>query len=167
MTSKPRRIYWDSCVYIDFLQQDPDRYDTLREIIQEAKDGTVVLVASAMVLAEVTKLTDSPKPIEDQAAIIQEFFEHKFIQPRNVDRGIAEKAADLCRTHGLKPPDAIHVITALRCGCECLQTYDGKARGGAHKSGKKLLSFDGKIGSPPLRIEEPRTIGGDQQKLFV
>ena len=58
MPSEPRRVYWDSCVYIDCIQRHPERHAVLDLIIEQAKGGEIVLVASALVLAEVSKLND-------------------------------------------------------------------------------------------------------------
>ena len=77
-------------------------------------------------------------------AKIRDFFENDYIVIRNVDRLIAEKAGDIVRTHPIKPPDAIHIATALSSKCECLHTYD-----------KKLLHLDGKVGWPTLSIKLP------------
>lgn len=150
MANDPQRIYLDSCGYISVIQQTAGRYEVLRDLIQDAMDGKVVLVASALVLAEVVKIHDCGDTTEADEKKIREFFENSFIKVRSVDREIATEAAVLVRKHGIKPPDAVHVATAIKFGCVCLQTYDG-----ASKRGKKLIPLDGKIGKPPLRICEP------------
>ena len=56
MTTKPVPVYWDTCVYIACIQREPTRYPVLRHILDEAEAGRVVLVASSLVIAEVTHL---------------------------------------------------------------------------------------------------------------
>lgn len=156
MSNKPLRVYWDSCVYIDCIQQTPDRHTLLESIIEQAKNGDIVLVASTLVLAEVVKLDAPDATAEEEAKRILRFFENDFIKVRNVTRRIAEHAADMVRVYSIKPPDAIHVATALAGKCVSLQTYDGK-----QGSGGKLIALNGKIGNPPLRIEVPRVVSKD------
>lgn len=150
MPSEPHRIYWDSCVYISCIERTPSRDAMLWAIAKAAEAGDLVLVASSLVIAEVIKIDDPSRSAQDQAALIRRFFENDYIKIRAVDRRTAEDAAEISRTTGLKPPDAIHVATAIRWKCECLQTYDGEQ--GGHN---KLLAFDGRIGTPPLKIELP------------
>ncbi|MCH7725344.1 MAG: type II toxin-antitoxin system VapC family toxin [Planctomycetes bacterium] len=160
MPSDPERIYWDSCVFIDAIQHTPGRYETLKKIVKRAESGQIILVASTMCIAETVKLDQSTNTATQQAKTIREFFENDFISVKSVDRFIAEKAAEIARQHGLKPPDAIHVATALRWKCSVLHTYDGE-----QGDPKKMLAFNGKIGTPPLSIELPST-PPEQQTLI-
>ncbi len=153
MPPKPECIYWDSCVYISCIQQDPARYPVLRAFLGVAESRKIFLVASALVVAEVVKLNCSPEPINKQADLIREFFENDYIEVRSVDRAIAEEAAKICRSHDIRPPDAVHVATALKFQCTCLQTYDGE---NPKPKGKYLLPLDGKVGWPALKIELPQ-----------
>jgi len=153
MPSDPKRIYWDSCVFISYLQRDADRVDVLDRIVDRAENGDIVLVISAMVIAEVVKLDGHED--HDAATTIKDFFERDYITPRDVDRLTAERAAEISRTHGIKPPDAIHIATALRWHCHCIHTYDGLKPDGSIKGGKNLLKFDKSFGKPPLRIIPP------------
>jgi predicted nucleic acid-binding protein len=158
MTSKPVPVYWDSCVYIDCIQEEPSRYPELRKVISEAEGGKIVLVASTAVIAEVVKLKQSADPLQQQVAKIHDFFENDYLEFKAVDRSTADDAANLCRLHGLRPMDAIHVATALRWECRFFQTYDGYAATNATtKTGRPyLLAMDGQIGQPrPLTIELP------------
>jgi len=151
MTTEPQRIYWDSCAYISCIEETPGRRDVLWQIVRQAEAGEIVFVASALVIAEVSRLKNSPLSKKEQARKIQEFFENDFIKIRVLDRKTAEDAAEIGRQFGLRGADTVHVATALRAKCHSLQTYDGE-----NGEAKKLLAFDGRIGTPPLKIELPR-----------
>jgi predicted nucleic acid-binding protein len=159
MSNKPKLIYWDSCVFISAIQRTKDRFDILNNILDDAKADKIKIVSSTLAIAEIVKLEqglDSSKLTED-ASRIKDFLENKYFHIRNVDRAIAEEAASIAREFKIKPQDAIHVATALRYQCSCLQTYDGG-----------LLGLDSKIGRPPLRIELPHCLSGDnvQKEMF-
>ena len=47
-----------------------------------------------------------------------------FFKIIDVDRTIAESAHRFCRSHKLKPYDAVHLACALRAGCDALLTWD-------------------------------------------
>jgi len=144
-------VSWDSCVFIDLLQQTAGRYDACEEIRKRAEDGELTIVTSAITLVEVCKLPSSELTDKEQFQKITDFFENPYIAIRAVDRIIGNRARELTQTHGLHPMDAIHVATALEMAVEVLYTYDavkGKRKG--------LLGHNLKIGQPPLKIEEPR-----------
>jgi predicted nucleic acid-binding protein len=134
----------------------------LKTIVRDAQAGSLVLVASTLVIAEVVKLNGSTEPEKKQAKLIQDFFENDYIEIRTVDRLTAELAVEISREHGLKPPDAIHVATAILHGCHCLQTYDGE-----NGDSRKLLAFDGKIGWPFLPIKLPEKRQKVEQKNML
>jgi len=172
MPNEPDRIYWDSCAYISCIEQSPGRGDALRNIVSQAEVGEIVFVASAFVIAEVTKLKRSSESDLKQFRMIRDFFKNDFIRVRAVDRMVAEKAQEISRQHKVKPGDAVHIATACIYKCTSFQTYDGEKKEsneGNPSSTKGLLRLDGKIGVPPLKIEIPRRVsppGGDQ-KTFI
>lgn len=142
---KPRRIYWDSTVYIHRIQQTPDRIDVLNAISDAAEAGSIVFLASTLVLAEVAKTGQiAGKDEEEKVKKLADLWENEFFVIQGVDRAIALKAAEYVRNFGLKPSDAIHVATALALGANELQTYD-----------EGVLSRDGRIGHPALSIKKP------------
>lgn len=61
--------------------------------------------------------------IHRQNSLVTEFFENPFIELRNLDRFVAEKARPIVRQFGLKPPDAIHVATAILMKVDLLHTF--------------------------------------------
>lgn len=139
------KICWDSCVIIDLLQQSPGRIDVLSHIVSEARKDKVSIVVSSLAIAEVFKCDTS-----EESDRIDAFFLEPFVHVRNVDRLIASKAARIARNNGIKPPDAIHVATALDARCQELHTYDGS---GPNRRRKHLLTHDGSIDG--LRIVVP------------
>jgi predicted nucleic acid-binding protein len=165
MTSKPKKVYWDSCVFIDCIQEDEEHYPELREILEEAKSEKIILVTSTMAIAELVKFSESTESVSEQQRRIEQFFDNDFIEIRNVNKDIAERSAEMCRAHNLKPPDAIHLVTAQSCECDVFHTYDGEKRDiRAVRKKPYLLDMNGKVGNPPLKIELPRRIFRDSQK---
>lgn len=117
-------IYWDSCVFIDRIQRTPGRIAVIEQITNAAERGDVVLVTSALTLAEVVKGPEGLLPVEQEQLIIG-LFENPYIRLRPVDRLVAEKAREVGRLCSMKPPDAIHVATAiLASDVSVLHTFD-------------------------------------------
>ena len=143
-------VYWDSCVFIDWIQKDkPDRVALLQPVIDAAYAGKIVIVTSAFGLAEVVRCNGPDVLSEEDESRILRFFKNPFISVRNVDRRVAQEARSICRHRlstgaGLKPPDAVHVATALLHKVGSFHTFD-----------RGVLRFDQMFGIPPLRILEP------------
>ena len=139
--------YWDSDAFIGYLGQEPDKQAACMAVMKEAAAGKLLIVTSALTLAEVIKLRKH-KPIRpEKRIVITEFFKHQYISVRNVNRALAEEARNLVWDYNVDPKDAIHVATALRFGIPRLETFDG----GLHK-------LDGRLGTPPLSIGTPSVL---------
>src|ERR1700692_887466 len=157
MASSLKRVSWDACAWIALIQKEKipkfgfkieDREQMCREVIEAGKKGNVEILTSALCLAEVCK---NPALVQSQTADkIAAFFDRDFVFVINVDTAIGEKARELMMGGfaGLKPPDAIHLATALLSpGVEEMHTFD-----------KKLLDMDGLLKKPsgePLKICKP------------
>lgn len=144
-------VCWDSCVFIDWLSKaDASRVSRIQPIITAAMAQEVVIVASALALAEVIRCAkDGSLSDEDDQKIVA-FFRNTFISLRNVDRRIAHAARELCRQplstgKRLPPADAIHVATALAFDGPVLHTFDEK----------HLIPFNEVFGQPALKIDFP------------
>lgn len=155
--TEPKRICWDSCVFLHRIQRTRGKIAILEQITYAAEQGKVIFVTSALSIAEVAKL-DPLKPLTTkQERDIDEFFENEYIEIVTVDRFVAEVARSIVRNHKLKPSDAVIVASALMGEAAVLHTYD-----------EKVLKRDGKIGlpgKPLLEIVEPTD--PEQPDLFA
>lgn len=140
------RIYWDACTFISRIQGDVGRIADLEFITDEAAAGKVQIVTSALSIAEACHIRrdcSADEKLRDIEAI-GKFFDNDYIHVIQLTRKIATEAAKIAVQQGLKPPDAIHLATAIGSNCQIVHTYDDK-----------LLKRDGQVGSPPLTIKTP------------
>jgi predicted nucleic acid-binding protein len=162
MANNPRRVYWDACTWIALIQREKiavggsNRETMCRAVIAEAKKNKIEILTSTLSLVEVCKNRELRSKDDDQ---IGAYFENDYILLMNVDRLVGEHARMLMSAGhtGLKPPDAIHVASAIHGLAAELHTYDDK-----------LLKLDGRIGrvdGGQLRICAPE-IGGTPPPLL-
>ena len=144
MASSPRRVYWDACVWIALIQREKisigvsDRDTLCRTVIAEAKKNKVEILTSTLSLVEVCRSPGIQATPDDQLGA---FFENDYVLLMNVDRLVGELARQLMSAGhtGLKPPDAIHLASAVIGIVAEFHTFDGEGK----KPG--LLQLDGKI----------------------
>jgi predicted nucleic acid-binding protein len=147
------RVYWDNCAFIDRIEAvRADRLPVLRAITGAGERGELAIVTSVLSMAEVVKLKDlKTADHATKEALIKSFFENDYIHLRAVDPRTSGLARRIVRDHGLKPPDAIHIATAILSKTEIVHTCDDD----------KMTPLNGKIKYPeifdrPLRIEHPK-----------
>lgn len=148
------KIYWDSNCFLSHFQAVDGQVEKCDGVIERAERGDVLIVTSALTLAEVLWLRGGPKLSKDKAELIQKFFRRSYIRVYNVTRKNAEEAQSLVWDHSIKPKDAIHVSTALHLKVDALETFD-----------KGLLKKSGHVGNPLLLIREPQPAEQKRMKL--
>jgi len=139
------KIYWDSDAFLGWLQEEDGKVDLCRATIERAKKGEVIIVTSALTLAEVLWMKKAPRVPKEKAELVQRFFRRSYIRVYNVTRKISESAQELVWDKDIRPKDAIHVATAINIKLQYLETFDGG-----------LLNKSGKVGDPPLIIRKPQ-----------
>ena len=137
-------IYWDSDAFLGWLQEEKGKVELCLGTIERAEAGEVIIVTSALTLAEVLWMRNAPKIPKDKAVILRKFFRRSYIRVRNVTRSVSELAQDLVWDKGIKPKDAIHVATALEARAPILETFD-----------EGLIAKSRRAGTPPLEIRIP------------
>lgn len=154
------KILWDSCVIIDAIQKKDGTFIFLDEMLRRAEAGKLLIVISAVSVAEVTYLKEfAAKGMsrDRQASLIQDWLNQDYIFKRNADPGICSDAAKLARqlsTKGksLTPLDSIILATALRAEVEVLITDDDGKTNNKHLG---LLELNEQLGDPKLKILRP------------
>ena len=136
--------YWDSDAFLGYFNEEPDKHEACEGVLAAADQGRLLIVTSALTLAEVLYAKPHPKLPKSKRADIEKFFRSPFITVQNVTRMIAEAARNIVWDTSVRPKDAIHVATAIHTKADVLNTFD-----------KVLLSQNGKLGNPPLNIEKP------------
>ena len=153
----PKRFYWDSCVFIDRIARKASVIAELEQITDAAAKGDVVIIASTLCIAECFKIKESGDSLAVQRQLINDFFDNQWIELVQINSIIAEDAQEISRIHNIKPPDAIHIATAIRAmPIKCTRTTTA--------SDILHLNSDGKIGNPPLEIVKPKLL--DPQLLL-
>lgn len=135
-----RRIYWDSCVWIGLINDEADKADACKYVIEQAESGSLEVWTSTLSLAEVFKkkcdgVTSGIEAAAD--ANFEDFLLQNYVVRVQVDADVGLLARRLLRKYPklAKPADAIHLATALLNNLDEFHTFDGD----------NLLSLDGII----------------------
>src|SRR3984885_3410939 len=132
---KVPRSYWDACVFLAWLNNEPDRAAVVDSLLRSAGAREMEIVTSVLSVTEVAHVAAEKKSgILSSAALtrIERLWEPPSpIRLVEVHRLIATDARDLMRQvtpegRVLKAPDAIHLCTAKWAGCDEFLTYDPK-----------------------------------------
>lgn len=139
------RIYWDTDPFLGWLQNEKGKVELCNGTLKRAQAGEVLIVTSALTLAEVLWRKGGPKLPEEKLVLLRKFFRRSHIRVVNVSRAIAEEAQDVVMNYNVRPKDAVHVATAIHHNIDVLETFD-----------EKLLAQSGQIGAPALTIRKPK-----------
>ena len=149
-------VYWDACTWIAYINQEKavvhkdgsveNRFVKCLEVLDQANNKKLEIVTSAFTLAEVCK---SPEVRESPLDNLPAFFEKSYIFIVPVDMSIGRRAQSI-QVSGLvnlKPPDSIHLASAIRTKVAEMHTFD-----------KGILMLDGLIpgaDGKPIKICKP------------
>lgn len=137
MPGNPQLIYWDSCVFLSYINADVTRIDILDAILHEiqASNGVKKIVTSIITKVEVAfsgiEQTMDQLSFDIEQKIDALWNDDSVIGLIELHDDIAIRARDLIRkarsqSLSLRPPDAIHLASAQWLGVEEIQTYDDK-----------------------------------------
>ena len=160
------RIYWDSCVWLHYINDTPEYKDVLAVLLRDSamRSGNSHLITSLISQTEVafgaaeqnnqTLDADVEQKIDSlwkdrRAVIVVEYYPALALEARDLIRMSIENGSRL------RPYDAIHLATAQRLEANEFHTYD-----------EKLLRFTGDLGFP---ITKPYVHGdsSSQQELPI
>lgn len=166
MPDKLKRPYMGSDTWISLISdlttpEAIERRSNLELFLQEAMDGEAQLFVSTATIVEVVRtesvgISSAPVPAEVRQKIV-DLFEEPYITPILLDPARAAEARALRWQHPwLRTMDAIELASAIYARVDVMYTYDGSG------SKRGLISLDGLVGIPPLRIQVPQYTGGRQ-----
>ncbi len=121
MPDSPRIVYWDSCVFLSYVNGHPDRIPVLDVLLDESSKGSVRLHTSTLAQVEVAFSATEQKrealdPQEEQR-IDSLWADPEAVVSVEYHDGIGRLARSLMRHAiergwSLRPLDAIHLATA-------------------------------------------------------
>ena len=117
-------IYLDSNIFIYLVESPVTKYQMLFRLMQLVEQGSIRAITSDLTFGELLV-----KPYAQDAALADTYFNllnnSPVLKLLPVDREIIIHAARLrSLKKGLKLPDAIHLATAERAGCDAIITND-------------------------------------------
>jgi predicted nucleic acid-binding protein len=135
MPADRRRVYWDACVFINYIEGTASCIDVLNSLVEEARDQELILVTSTLSMAEVAYAESERTgglldPLafqaiddmwEDRSILLLAEFSTVFalgareIIPRGKNEG-----------RSLRTADAIHLATARSLDAKDFHTFDAK-----------------------------------------
>lgn len=152
----PSDLFWDSCVFTAFLQDEKDKYDvnSIAQYLDEARAGKCRIYTSSLVFAEVLPSTLKNSGIGSFQDFVEDFQGSIIVVDASpIVTQLAGRLRDLPYRRGqstarrLATPDAImlasclHINDAVGIRVAAFHTFDdGKARGAEGRS-VPLLSY--------------------------
>ena len=145
----PSAIYWDSNVFLSYLEESPGRGDPIDALIEQAtRQRTIRIVTSVVTVAEVAFLGSERKAgtLEREVEpILDRIWDDPVFNLIAVTLPISQVARRLIRASlfagpRLKPMDAIHVATARDADAGVLYTYDTTLRKHSDRYGFPIVA---------------------------
>lgn len=116
--------YWDSDCFLGWLQAEPGKEDLCRAVLESAEEGKILIVTSALTLAEVLMLRGKSRIPAANREKVERFFRNNYIVIRNVTRRVAELGRSLVWEYHIAPKDALHLATAIDSKLTLMNTFD-------------------------------------------
>lgn len=118
----------DTSLFIYQMERHPTYLPLTRLLFQRVEQGLNSAEISVLLLTEV--LT-APKRVDDRRlvqAYRRLFRQFPNLQVRDIDRDVAELAADLRARFDLRTPDALHTASAIVHGAQVFVTNDNRLK---------------------------------------
>lgn len=159
------QVYWDTSVWLAFItgeQRAPDCIDGIEEHVSLLLTRKIHLVSSVLALTEVLEAQVGAEVINT----FKQQFQRTNCDLVDVDSRIAGLASEIRSFYKgeqakdglptIETPDAIHVATAIRTGCDRIWTFDKKSSKSPNRPNRSMISISGLVANwYPMTIQEP------------
>ena len=165
MANKKRIIYWDTCIFLAWIFNEPNEpaiVDGIEEIVKQVDANKISLITSVVTRTEVLegKMDDIAK------RRFEDLFKRRNVVMISLDHRISDLSHDIRNYYDIKDiklstPDCQHIATAILYEANEFHTLDGSGK----KKRGKILPLNGNVmGKHPLKICVPYS---DQPNLFT
>ena len=136
MTNRPSQVYLDANVLIAFVANEQDRAGVVAAVLGDARDKKIELFTSVLSIAEVAFISTNlagVDPLGSEEAIDQLWVPASPINVMEVSTRVAREARGIIRRsksltlRTVKPPDAIHLASAVTGQCDRFFTYEDES----------------------------------------
>jgi len=148
---EPPRVYWDACIFLDYVNGLPGRVEVLDALLDQCLAGTLEIWSSQLSITEVAFAAAEQAQQELDEDILEKidtlWHPESPLTLVEVHEVVLRKARQLIRSNvsrgrsGLKAADAIHLATALHCNIPAFHTRDARL--------SKLGAVEGLSITPP------------------
>ncbi|MDA1128433.1 MAG: type II toxin-antitoxin system VapC family toxin [Chloroflexi bacterium] len=163
-----RRIYWDSCVWLDYISETPENKEVLDMLLRDSamRSGNIHLITSVIAITEVAfgatekanqALDDDVEQKIDSlwkdttAVTLVEPYPAIALRARGIIRLGIEKGWT-----GLRALDAIHLATAQQIEADEFHTYDTQLHRYSEQLGFPITAPY--VHGPPSSEDKPRLL---------
>ena len=108
------RAFVDTCVFIYYLERNPNCFETVKEFFSYSYENSNELVTSAVTIAEYSIIPYRNNDL-NLIADFNRFLSDMAIHVADVDRAVADKAAQIRAVHSsFKHMDALQLAVAVQ-----------------------------------------------------
>jgi len=137
MTKRKKKVipvyYWDASVFLAFIKEEKERYETVTNLLEECDNGNIHIWTSTLSIAEVTRGKTEPGkivPMKTQNKIDALWEPPSKIKLIEVTQMVVKEARNVIRAihgnakTGIRSADAIHLASAIQKDIKEVHTYD-------------------------------------------
>lgn len=156
------RQYWDSCIFISWLQDEqrtrPEETQGIVEIVGQVQDQEANMITSVLTLAEVLdcELDDSGRLLLQQTLkrsnVNMVATDHRIWLLASEIRNYYQKHRGANKLRTLSVPDCVHLATAIKHEVDVLYTFDEETKS---KKMRAMIPLSGDIAGHDLKIAKP------------